>query len=250
MAPDKDLLKKYNDFAESKTLDESLAFFAGEFSGKAVFSSSLGFEDQALTHAIYSQKIPISIFTLDTGRLFQETYALIEKVREVYGQAIRIYFPDTKAVEALVNAKGASSFYESVDNRKECCGIRKVEPLRRALAGQKLWITGIRADQSGTRKDLPMVEWDESHQLLKFHPLLHWSLAQVKDYVKKNKVPYNPLHDKGFPSIGCAPCTRAIAEGEDVRAGRWWWELPEQKECGIHIQDGKIVRKNKAVASE
>ncbi len=241
-----DKVSQYLQAVFGKSPEESLALLARDFPGETCFSSSLGLEDQVITHLIYSNKIPVRIFTLDTGRLYQETYALIEKNRETYGEKIQVVFPDTKAVESLVNAKGVSSFYESIENRKECCGIRKVEPLKRALAGQKIWITGIRADQSGTRKDFPQVEWDESHRLIKFHPILNWSLSQVRDFIKAHNVPYNPLHDQGFPSIGCAPCTRAVAQGEDVRAGRWWWELPEQKECGLHIQDGKLVRKKAA----
>ena len=213
---------------------EALAGLAAQFEGKAVFSTSFGLEDQVITHLIFSNNLPIRVFTLDTGRNFQETYATWSRTLEVYGKEIEVYSPQTAAVEHLLAEKGPNSFYHSVDNRKECCYIRKVEPLNRALAGQKLWITGIRAEQSPNRTDMTPVEWDAAHQLTKFHPLFYWSFEEVREYARQHKIPYNALHDKGFVSIGCAPCTRAILEGEDFRAGRWWWEDTSKKECGLH----------------
>lgn len=215
-------------------IEQSLKWIADQFPGKVVFSSSFGWEDQVISHIIFKNDLPIKVFTLETGRLFTETYYVWNRTLEMYGKPIHAYYPDTAAVEAMVSKKGPGSFYESVENRKECCGIRKVEPLRRALAGNECWITGIRAEQSLNREHMSAVEWDESHQLAKFHPIFDWSLEQVKTYIRDNNIPYNPLHDKGFPSIGCAPCTRAVKEGEDFRAGRWWWEDQDKKECGLH----------------
>lgn len=215
-------------------IEQSLKWIADQFPGKVVFSSSFGWEDQVISHIIFKNDLPIKVFTLETGRLFTETYYVWNRTLEMYGKPIHAYYPDTAAVEAMVSKKGPGSFYESVENRKECCGIRKVEPLRRALAGNECWITGIRAEQSLNREHMSAVEWDESHQLAKFHPIFDWSLEQVKTYIRENNIPYNPLHDKGFPSIGCAPCTRAVREGEDFRAGRWWWEDQDKKECGLH----------------
>ncbi len=153
---------------------------------------------------------------------------------ERFQTPIKVFYPQTEALEKMVSNKGPLSFYESIDNRKECCFIRKVEPLKRALKGKKIWITGIRSEQSGNRQDMPLLEWDEGNQITKFHPILHWTLDEVKAYIRKHNIPYNPLHDRGFVSIGCAPCTRAIKDGEDFRAGRWWWEQNDKKECGLH----------------
>ncbi|PJZ71161.1 phosphoadenosine phosphosulfate reductase [Leptospira perolatii] len=225
------------------TLEESLALIDKEFPGTAAFSTSFGLEDQVITHAIYSQNLGIRIFTLDTGRLFNETYELHKRTNGMYGKKIETYYPEREQVEKLVNEKGPDSFYDSVDNRKECCHIRKVVPLNRALKGVELWITGIRSEQSGERGSLPKVELDESRNILKFHPILDWTWEETKAYIAANSIPYNPLHDKGFPSIGCSPCTRAISPGEDFRAGRWWWENESAKECGLHWVDGKLVRK-------
>jgi len=216
------------------SIEQSLELLINRFPGKVVFSTSFGWEDQVISHIIFSNKLPVKVFTLETGRLFPETYYVWNRTIEMYGMPVHAYYPNTEAVERMVSAKGPGSFYESVENRKECCGIRKVEPLKRALAGNSLWITGIRAEQSMNREDMNAVEWDESNQLHKFHPIFDWSLDQVKAYIKENNIPYNPLHDKGFPSIGCAPCTRAVREGEDFRAGRWWWEDQDKKECGLH----------------
>ena len=220
---------------EDSTFPEGLALIASLFPGRVVFSSSFGQEDQVITDTIFKNNLPIKVFTLDTGRLFNETYELIERTTARYKQTIQVYFPDAGDVESFVTEKGINSFYESVDNRKECCFIRKVKPLNRALKGAKVWITGLRSEQSDNRKKMPMIEWDEDRQLYKFNPLINWSYDEVMEYIKENNVPYNPLHDKGFLSIGCAPCTRAIEAGEDARAGRWWWES-SKKECGLHVQ--------------
>lgn len=220
------------------SLVEALEMICELFPGKVVFSSSLGQEDQVITDAIFKNDLPVKIFTLDTGRLFSESYELLERTTARYKKPIRVYFPEASDVEEFVTTKGVNSFYESVENRKECCNIRKVKPLSRALQGAEVWITGVRAEQSDTRKDMLMIEWLEDKQLYKFNPLLHWTYAEVVDYLKEFYVPYNPLHDKGFISIGCAPCTRAIEPGEDPRAGRWWWEA-SQKECGLHTEEVK-----------
>ncbi|TGN20634.1 phosphoadenylyl-sulfate reductase [Leptospira idonii] len=223
-------------------LEASLAYLDREFGAKAVFSTSFGLEDQAITHAIHSQNLNIRIATLDTGRLFRETYELWQLTNQTYGKPIDTYFPNASQLESFLNQKGPDSFYDSVENRKECCHIRKVIPLDRALQGAEIWITGIRKEQSGFRTEMAQFEEDPSKQVLKYHPILDWTWEDTWDYIKKNKVPYNPLHEKGYPSIGCAPCTRAIEPGEDFRAGRWWWEN-SAKECGLHWVDGKLSPK-------
>lgn len=212
----------------------ALAYFSRQFPGKLSFSTSFGLEDQVITHMIFENRLPIRVFTLDTGRNFQETYSTWSRTLERYSHPIAVYSPQADLLEKMLREKGPNSFYESVENRKNCCFIRKVEPLNRALQGQECWITGIRADQSPNRLDMQSVEWDESHHLVKFHPLFNWSFEQTREYIHLNNIPYNPLHDKGFVSIGCAPCTRAIQAGEDFRAGRWWWEDRSKKECGLH----------------
>ena len=201
--------------------------------GEVVFSSSLGQEDQVLTDAIFRNQLPVRVFSIDTGRLFNDTYELLERTTARYKQPIEVFFPNSSDVEAYVRQNGINGFYESVDNRKACCHVRKVIPLNRALKGAKVWITGLRAEQSGNRKDMPMVEWLADRELYKVNPLIHWSYDQMMSYINEFNVPYNRLHDRGFISIGCAPCTRAIEPGEDARAGRWWWEA-SQKECGLH----------------
>ncbi|RCH56241.1 phosphoadenylyl-sulfate reductase [Mucilaginibacter hurinus] len=213
---------------------EALRTLAAEFPGEVVFSTSFGWEDQVITHMIFTNNLPIKVFTLETGRLFPETYYVWNRTMEMYGHPIHAYYPNHEMLEAMVNAKGPSSFYESVENRKECCAIRKIEPLKRALQGNKVWITGIRAEQSANRQHMDNVEWDEGNQLVKYHPIYSWTLDDVKEYIREHNLPYNTLHDKGFPSIGCLPCTRAVQEGEDFRAGRWWWEDQSKKECGLH----------------
>ena len=213
---------------------EALRFLAQAFPGKITFSTSFGWEDQVVTDLIFANDIPVKVFTLETGRLFPETYYVWNRTLENYQKPIHAYYPDAAALENMVTVKGPSSFYESVDNRKECCHIRKIVPLKRALAGNQVWVTGIRAEQSLNRTDMSNLEWDEQNQLIKFHPVFYWSLDEIKAYIKKNNIVYNTLHDKGFPSIGCAPCTRAVQPGEDFRAGRWWWEDQSKKECGLH----------------
>jgi phosphoadenosine phosphosulfate reductase len=206
-----------------------------EFASKVSFATSLGEEDQVITDMIAKTAPGIEIFTLDTGRLFAETYDLMAKNQKKYNNLnFKIYYPDTRTVEEMVRTKGINLFYESVENRKLCCHVRKVEPLQRALTDKDAWIVGLRREQAETRAKLELVEWDEANQKIKFNPLYNWSLEQVRDYIKKNNVDINPLHSQGFVSIGCAPCTRAIKPGEDIRAGRWWWEKTEQKECGLH----------------
>ena len=213
---------------------EGLAFLAQQFPNEIVFSTSFGLEDQAVSHLILANQIPISIFTLDTGRLFNETYSVWESTNERYHTYIQPYYPKANDIEEYVHKNGPLSFYRSVELRKEFCHIRKVEPLSRALKGKKVWVTGLRADQSTARKDLPILEWDDTYHLFKYNPILHWTFEDTKAFIKAHNIPYNVLHDKGFVSIGCAPCTRAIKEGEDFRAGRWWWESNSKKECGLH----------------
>jgi len=221
----------------------TLARIAADFS-PAVFASSLAAEDMVLTDMILRAGLPIAIFTLETGRLHAETLGVLDRIRERYDYKVTRYRPEPAAIDAYVAQNGLNAFYDSVDMRKECCRIRKVEPLNRALTGNRAWITGQRRAQSTTRAALDVQEHDEAHGMAKFNPLADWSEQDVWDYLRVNDVPYNPLHDRGYPSIGCEPCTRAIQPGEDVRAGRWWWENPESKECGLHVVDGKLIRIN------
>lgn len=214
---------------------------AADFS-PAVFASSLAAEDMVLIDLILRAKLPITVFTLETGRLHAETLGMIDRIRETYDYDVLLYKPEPDAVDAYVAANGLNAFYDSIDLRKECCRIRKVEPLNRALAGNQAWITGQRRAQSTTRSELAVQEDDAAHGMLKFNPLADWSEDDVWHYLRSHQVPYNPLHEKGYPSIGCEPCTRAIKPGEDVRAGRWWWEDKDSKECGLHVVDGKLVR--------
>ena len=208
---------------------------AGDYA-PVTFSNSFGAEDMVLTDLIFEHAPSIEIFTLDTGRLPEETYQLMHKVRQRYPVTMHTYSPRAEAIEQYVLKHGPNAFYESLELRKACCHLRKVEPLARALAGKKAWLTGMRRQQSQTRRELPLEEWDAEHGLQKFNPLLEWTHQDVWAYIRKFDVPYNALHDKGYPSIGCAPCTRAIAVGEDIRAGRWWWENEDEvgKECGLH----------------
>ena len=217
---------------ESLSFEDSLKYVTENYKN-VVFSTSFGQEDQVITDTIFRNNLNINVFTLDTGRLFQQSYELMDATKTKYNKEFKTYFPNTLRVEALVKEKGFNSFYFSVENRKECCFIRKIEPLRRALAGAEIWITGLRAEQSENRADMKIVEWDEGNNIIKFNPLIYWTYEQVLDYLKVNRVPDNPLHHKGFVSIGCQPCTRAIQDGENPRAGRWWWE-ESQKECGLH----------------
>lgn len=215
------------------SLENSIALAASLFPGGIVFSSSLGQEDQLLTDIIFRNNLPVRIFTIDTGRLFNETYELLDRTNSRYKTSIKLYFPEAMEVEQFAATRGINSFYESTANRVACCDIRKVRPLNRALAGAACWITGLRREQSPNRETMQMIDWDDKRQLYKFNPLINWTYDEVINYIKAFDVPYNRLHDKGFLSIGCAPCTRAIEPGEDARAGRWWWES-SQKECGLH----------------
>ncbi|MBC8487069.1 MAG: phosphoadenylyl-sulfate reductase [Bacteroidetes bacterium] len=229
------LIKNYNERFKNSTAREVLAFFLKEFKNKIAFASSLGAEDQVLTHIIVSIDPSIKIFTLDTGRLFPETYELIEKTSNRFKINMEIYFPTTNHVEKMVKERGINLFYNSIENRKLCCNIRKIEPLHRALKGYEVWITGLRKEQSITRNNNALVELDENnHGLVKLNPLINWTEEQVWKYIEQYNIPYNKLHKEGFPSIGCQPCTRATEPGENIRTGRWWWEMPEYKECGLH----------------
>ncbi|WP_296590557.1 phosphoadenylyl-sulfate reductase [Methylophaga sp.] len=202
----------------------------------AVLATSYGAEDMVLMDLIAKFAPQIGIFTLDTGRLPKETYDLMQQAKKHYQLEVEVYYPDTLSIEQFVTHNGPNAFYDSVDLRKQCCGIRKVAPLNRALAGKKAWLTGMRRSQSVTRNELPVSEWDADHELQKFSPLTDWSNGEVWKYIRAFDVPFNELHDQGYASIGCAPCTRAITPGEDIRAGRWWWENPETKECGLHVK--------------
>jgi len=226
--------------AEAMSPQELLSRAFRNFGNEVALACSFGAEDVALVDMMVKLNPKARVFCLDTGRLHQATYDVMSQIREKYGIAIELYFPDRAAVESMVREKGPNLFYESIENRKRCCNVRKVEPLGRALSGLKAWVTGLRRDQAVTRTRVSKVEIDEAHgKILKLNPLADWSWDQVWDYLRANQVPYNRLHDEGFPSIGCEPCTRAVKPGEDPRAGRWWWELPEHKECGLHVQPAR-----------
>lgn len=229
-------LSKLSNDLRSGSLEDSLRYIASLFPAKAIFTTSFGVEDQVITHAIFENDIPIDVVTLDTGRLFPETYKVFSETIKKYNKNIGVYFPERDDVEKMVTEKGPYSFYHSKENRLECCRIRKVVPLARALEGRSCWISGIRADQSPDRSNLDWLEYDENKKLYKFLPLFNWTLAEVNEYLKKNNIPVNVLVDKGYVSIGCEPCTRAVSPGEDFRAGRWWWESGSQKECGLHLK--------------
>ena len=215
------------------SLIDGLKFITNKIENNIVFSTSLGQEDQIITDAIFKNNLPIDVFTLDTGRLFYEHYELLAKNNAKYKIKTKVYFPDSEDVEKYVSEKGINAFYHSVENRKECCYIRKVKPLNRALEGAKVWITGLRAEQSENRENLSILEWDSQRQLYKYNPLIHWTYQEVLDYIKEHKIQDMPIHRQGYRSIGCKPCTRPITEGENPRAGRWWWE-ESKKECGLH----------------
>ena len=236
------MIEKLTKFLSNKTIKEQLEFLAKEFKGKIAFSTSFGQEDQLITDIIFKNNIPIEVFTLDTGRMFEETYKVWNITNKKYNKKITAYFPDKKEVEKMVKEKGIYSFYDSIENRKECCNIRKVYPLTRALQNIDLWITGLRAEQSVTRTELAILEENKSFNTIKFNPLTTWTIENVLKYLKENNVPYNELHDKGFLSIGCSPCTRAVKEGEDIRAGRWWWESKDKKECGLHVEQSEDLK--------
>ena len=220
---------------ETLPFEQSLSKLCDLIPDGIVFSTSLGQEDQIITDVIFKNNLPIKVFTLDTGRLFYEHYELLANNNSKYKVNTEVYFPEANDVEKYVNEKGINAFFHSVENRKECCNIRKVKPLNRALEGAKVWITGLRSEQSENRHSLKMVEWDETRQLYKFNPLLHWNYDEVLKYIDEHQIMDLPLHKKGFISVGCKPCTRAIEPGENPRAGRWWWE-ESQKECGLHSE--------------
>ncbi len=218
-----------------------LTWAARQFPGRIALSSSLGAEDQVLTDMIVRSGSAIPIFTLDTGRLFEESYELIARTEARYGIKFKVYFPDPRAVERMVNGYGVNLFRESAEMRKLCCEVRKLGPLRRALVGLDAWVTGLRRSQSVTRTEVEVLEWDETNGLLKINPLANWEEDDVWGYLRERQVPYNVLHDRGFPSIGCSPCTRAVPAGDDPRSGRWWWERPEHRECGLHTRPGSVL---------
>ena len=229
-------LKELSDQLSGKSIEERLEKIVSLFRGRIIFTTSFGIEDQVITHKIFSNNLAVKVVTLDTGRLFHETYEVFSQTIIKYKKKISVYFPEYEAVEKMVTEKGPFSFYESIENRKECCRLRKVVPLNRALAGMECWISGIRAGQSDNRSQMSDLEYDEEKKLFKFHPLFDWSLEDVENYIKEKNIPYNSLHDKGYVSIGCEPCTRAVIKGQDFRSGRWWWENDGPKECGCHIK--------------
>lgn len=230
----KSQIEKWNEELKGKSAMGVLGFFLQHFGDKILLSTSLGLEDQVLTEMVLRQNSKTEVFTLDTGRLFPETYDLIARTNKHFGIRIKTYFPDAEKVEEMVAKNGINLFYDSVEKRKMCCGIRKVAQLPRAFKGMDAWICGLRKDQSVSRFFNHLVEWDENNKLVKINPLIDWTEKDVWDYIRKHNIPYNLLHDRGFPSIGCEPCTRAIEPGEDIRAGRWWWESELHKECGLH----------------
>lgn len=230
----KELIEQLNNELDGKSAEEILAYFLPKYGQRIALASSLGLEDQVLTDMILKIDSSSRIFTIDTGRLFPETYSLIDKTNMKYGIKLEVFFPKHEPVEKYVRENGINAFYESVEKRKSCCGVRKIEPLLRALSSLDVWICGLRQEQSVTRAGVHVVEWDQANNLIKVNPLVYWQEQEVWDYIKAHQVPYNKLHDKNYPSIGCQPCTRAVAPGEDIRAGRWWWENPEHKECGLH----------------
>ncbi|MES2880697.1 MAG: phosphoadenylyl-sulfate reductase [Bacteroidota bacterium] len=229
-----DILSLQNSIARL-TITEALELLHRSYPQAITFSTSFSYEDQVITHFIAQSKFNIDIFSLDTGRLFPETYSTWMRTLEQFGLPIRSLHPDETDIGNFVSNNGPNAFYESVDLRKQCCYIRKVAPLKKALLGKRVWITGLRAQHSPDRNDFQILEWDETNQVIKYNPLLHWTTGEVRQYIDEHKIPYNSLHDKGFISIGCAPCTRAVKEGEDFRAGRWWWEDASKKECGLHV---------------
>ena len=230
----KEIVYKISQDLKDKSVEEVITYIYKRFNVKTAFASSLGAEDQVLTDIIVKNAKELKIFTLDTGRLNPETLDTLDRTELKYSKKITVFYPKSELVEDFVNTHGINSFYESVEKRKACCYARKIEPLQRALKPLDAWITGLRREQSVTREEMQLVEWDKANNLIKFNPLIEWSELDVWDYIKKENVPYNKLHDLGYPSIGCAPCTRAIKDDEDIRAGRWWWENPEHKECGLH----------------
>ena len=244
----KELVLQFKD----KEPDEILRYFLSAYAGSSIkdkdriaLASSLGAEDQVLTQIILAIKPDARIFILDTGRLHSETYEVMSRTMSQYKMKYEFLFPESADIEELESVHGPNCFYESVENRKKCCFVRKVKPLTRVIATLDVWVTGLRRQQAVTRNTIEKIEWDEDNSLLKLNPLADWSEEQVWSYIHENHIPYNSLHDQGYPSIGCAPCTRAVKPGEDLRSGRWWWEEPEHKECGLHLSNGKLVGRNK-----
>jgi phosphoadenosine phosphosulfate reductase len=233
----KDQVKAFNEQLQNSSPEGTLHFFLEKYKDSIAFATSLGAEDQVIIEMLAGMNAKLKIFTLDTGRLFQETYDLLDVTVKKYKLPIEIFFPESQDVEKMVHEKGINLFYESVENRKQCCHIRKVAPLKRALSGMEVWISGLRREQSISRTNMETVEWDIPNQLIKINPLIDWTSKQVWEYIKGKKIPYNSLHDKGFLSIGCQPCTRAVLPGENERAGRWWWENAGNKECGLHVNE-------------
>lgn len=230
-----EIIRLNEEFADA-TPEVLLGYFLDRYGDRIALSSSLSIEDQVLTDMICKLKPGTRIFTLDTGRLFPETYNLIDQTDIHYGIRLQVFFPDSNEVEKLVADCGINGFYESLEKRRRCCQVRKLEPLKRAFQGLHAWICGLRREQSVTRSEMRAVEWDQTHGLVKINPLIGWHEEQVWEYIRRHHVPYNKLHEQGFPSIGCQPCTRAVKPGEDIRAGRWWWESPDHKECGLHLR--------------
>jgi phosphoadenosine phosphosulfate reductase len=229
-------IKEIRKRIENKPVEDQLKTLVDIFPDKIVFTSSFGIEDQVISHYIFENDIPVDVVTLDTGRLFPQTYKVFNETIKKYGKKINVYFPDHESVEMIVTEKGPFSFYHSRENRLECCCVRKLEPLKRALENKECWISGIRSGQSDNRRQMDWIEFDDEKKLFKFYPLFTWSLEDVEGFIKENNIPYNVLHDKGFVSIGCEPCTRAVEKGADFRSGRWWWEAGGQKECGLHLK--------------
>lgn len=227
-------IEMLNSRFEKRAPEEVLSYFLDRFGNRIALSSSLSIEDQALTDMVLRIDSHVRIFTLDTGRLFPETYQLIDRTNERYKIKMEVFCPQAEALQRFVHEQGINPFYESIEKRHACCQVRKLEPLSRAFQGLDAWICGLRQSQSITRNHMKMVEWDERHALLKVNPLIQWTEEQVWEYIKTNQVPYNKLHNQGYPSIGCEPCTRAVKPGEDIRSGRWWWESPDHRECGLH----------------
>jgi phosphoadenosine phosphosulfate reductase len=229
-------LKELNAQLTGMSVEEQLEKLSNIFAEKIIFTTSFGIEDQVITHKIFSSDLPVKVATLDTGRLFPETYQVFSQTILKYNKNISVYFPEYEAVEKMVTEKGPESFFKSKENRLECCRIRKVVPLNRALNGMECWISGIRAGQSDNRNNMSQLEYDDDKNIFKYHPLFTWSFEDVENYIKEHNIPYNSLHDKGYLSIGCEPCTRPVIKGQDFRAGRWWWENDGPKECGCHVK--------------
>ncbi|MFA6059842.1 MAG: phosphoadenylyl-sulfate reductase [Taibaiella sp.] len=229
------LLNEYarlRDLVLQQPVDKMLSELSSRFPGAVTFSTSFSYEDQVITNLIDGHSI--TIFTLDTGRLFKSSYSTWQATNERFGLKIKAYYPDWQSLESFLSENGPDSFYQSIAQRKQCCFLRKVAPLKRALQHQSVWIAGLRAEHSSDRKKMEQLEWDKDNRIIKYHPLLHWTEEEVKQYVHRHQLPYNILHDQGYASIGCEPCTRPIKPGEDFRAGRWWWEQSDNKECGLH----------------